>query len=117
MKIRLIAALALIAWASLIDGCANWQPRDKALFATTVSCHAVDAEETIKATREGYGEANPIYGKHPSIPLVLAIKAAVLGVLYWSADQNDHDRTTVLSVATGLCGGFLIWNGVQGVHP
>lgn len=107
---------ALVAVAT--SGCSSWAPRDRALGAFAVGCHAVDLYQTEWALENGFRERNPLLDDHPSDAELVGFKLAALGAGSWLFNKIDPEaRTPLLVVATLPCVFVVIHNHREGARP
>jgi hypothetical protein len=112
MRVALVLVLGLA-----LAGCADWRPRDQALFTVNVGCQGVDYAQTSWAMDHGYREANPVLGDSPSQSTLVLAKAAAIGATWYIADTSPKQRTTALVVATALCLVVIAHNHSEGARP
>ena len=122
MKAATIIKPALCGLFLLCAGCAShpfagWSQRDKALFATNLTCNAVDAWQTSWAMGEdGFKEGNPLLGDDPSEKKIIGFKLVGAGVTYWAASDPEN-RTYALMLMTVPCIAVLAHNYSEGARP
>lgn len=84
-----------------------WENQDKYLMTSFIVMQAIDIKQTDKALRDGYVEANPVYGEHPSVVKLVAYKTIGTGLIYWVVDNNETIRTESL-ICVNLIQFFVI---------
>lgn len=80
----------------------DWDSTDKALFGAQIGLQVIDTLQTNYARQhpERFEEANPLYGKHPNMFLVIGVKSLFVSGLYWIVkDIKSADRKLILGVA------------------
>lgn len=81
---------------------AEWDNIDKGLFGAQIGLQVIDTLQTNYARQhpERFEEANPIFGKHPNMFLVVGVKSLFVSGLYWVVkDMKSVDRKLILGVA------------------
>jgi hypothetical protein len=117
--VRAVAALLLPAWCYALTSCATWTPTQKSVFAVNVGCNAVDGWQTDAAMQDGYYEANPVYGNHPSTGRIAGTKATGMLLQAWALDSmfKQDNRMVPLLVVTAGCAAAVAHNYAKGVRP
>lgn len=100
-----LALASLLAMSVHKARAAEWDTTDRVLFGSLITMEAIDAAQTWKIHEhpERWSEANPIYGSHPNMGVVMGLKVAVTGGVYWLVkDMPSADRKLVLGVVDAL---------------
>ncbi len=91
----------------------EWTDTQKAAFGLGVAMTLADVYSTVDGLDRGCREANPIYGEHPSLFKLLAIKSALTAFQFLYADwqiQKGRDPSTGMFISAGITGIVVGWN-------
>ena len=106
MQNILLSLLILFA-----TGCANtvpyaeWTPKEKTLYKYYLALQVIDTAQTgraINCQRNNaqctLGEANPIYGKHPSMEKLIGMKIGLNALFFVALGKEKIDRVRTLKI-------------------
>ena len=85
----------------------EWTKKEKALFTSYTLAAYVDHRQTRVGLRNGYTEANPVFGKNPHRDKSILINSLVLAGSYYMVGYFKPDETNVV-----LLGGNIARWGV-----
>ena len=105
--LKSIAALLLV----FLMGCANtvpyddWTPKEKTLYKYYLALQVIDTAQTGRAincqknnAQCTLGEANPIYGKHPSMEKLIGMKIGLNALFFVALGREKIDRVRTLKI-------------------
>jgi hypothetical protein len=93
-------AIAIFA-ASCQSRAEDWDTVSKVEFGTFIALQAIDVAQTKRALAQPdlYVEANPIFGHHPKIGTIIAVKLLATGGVYYVADRMSvNERRWLLGI-------------------
>jgi hypothetical protein len=106
MQNILLSLLILFA-----TGCANtvpyaeWTPKEKTLYKYYLALQVIDTAQTgsvINCQRNNdrctLSEANPVYGKRPSMEKLIGMKIGLNALLYVALGREKTNRVTTLKI-------------------
>lgn len=74
----------------------EWTTSEKGLFLAYNTAAYIDHRQTRVGLRNGYTEANPLYGTHPHRDKSIAINLLINGAMYWVIGHYQPDDTNAL---------------------
>lgn len=74
----------------------EWTTSEKGLFLSYNTVAYIDHRQTRVGLRNGYVEANPLYGTHPHRDKSIAINLLISGAMYWAIGHYQPDDTNAL---------------------
>ena len=105
--LKSIAALLLV----FLVGCANtvpyddWTPKEKTLYKYYLALQVIDTAQTGRAincqknnAQCTLGEANPIYGKRPSMEKLIGMKIGLNALFFVALGKEKTNRVTTLKI-------------------
>lgn len=96
---------SLVALAIHEARAAEWDTTDKILFGSFVGLQVIDTAQTwkIHSHRDEYRETNSIYGSDPNMGLVIGLKTAVTGGIYYiTRDMPSGERKFLLTLVDAI---------------
>jgi hypothetical protein len=94
-----LLGIALFFTARYAHSAEDWDTVSKVEFGVFITLQAIDAAQTRRALAQPdrYEEANPVFGRHPRIGTVIAVKLLAASGVYYMADRmNVNDRRLLL---------------------
>ena len=93
------------------SGCANtvpyqdWTPKEKTLYKYYLALQVIDTAQTGRAIncqrnndRCTLGEANPVYGKRPSMEKLIGMKIGLNALFFVALGKEKTNRVTTLKI-------------------
>lgn len=74
----------------------EWTNTEKGLFLAYHTAAYIDHRQTRVGLRNGYTEANPLYGTHPHRDKSIAINLAFSSLMYYAVGHYAPDDTNAL---------------------
>ena len=76
----------------------DWTSSEKGLFLWYNTMTYIDHRQTRVGLRNGYVEANPLYGNHPHRDKSIAINLLFSSAMYWAVGNYGPDNTNPLLI-------------------
>lgn len=76
----------------------EWTNTEKGLFLTYNAMSYIDHRQTRVGLRNGYVEANPLYGSYPHRDKSIAINLLFSSAMYWAVGHYPPDYTNALLI-------------------
>ena len=73
----------------------EWTNTEKGLFLAYHTAAYIDHRQTRVGLRNGYNEANPLYGSNPHRDKSIAINLAISGAMYYAIGKYPADELNV----------------------
>jgi len=80
----------------------EWTKKEKALFVSYTTAAYIDHRQTRVGLRNGYHEANPIFGKDPHRDKSILINSLILAGAYYMVGYFEPDETNAVMLGGNL---------------